>query len=46
MAVTIGKMAAWKAPGDDYLPAGFLKTCGKPLYKVLAHLATKCLELE
>jgi hypothetical protein len=37
--------APWKAPGEDLLPIGFLKTCGKPLYRVLAVLATRCFEL-
>ena len=29
---------AWKAPGEDLLPAGFLKACGKPLLEVLSSL--------
>jgi hypothetical protein len=30
----------WKAPGEDNIPAGLLKACGKPLYQVLAALIT------
>ncbi len=39
------KAAPWKAPGEDLLPMGFLKACGKPLLRVVALLATRCLEL-
>jgi Reverse transcriptase (RNA-dependent DNA polymerase) len=39
-------MGSWKAPGDDLLPIGFLKACGKPLYEVLAPLIEACLELQ
>jgi hypothetical protein len=28
----------WKAPGEDNIPAGLLKACGKPLYRMLAAL--------
>ncbi len=31
---------AWKAPGDDLLPTGFLRACGDPLAAVLADIAT------
>jgi retron-type reverse transcriptase len=30
----------WKAPGDDGLPIGLLKACGKPLFRALAALAS------
>ena len=41
----IGKASPWKAPGEDLLPIGLLKACGKPLANVVAILATRCLEL-
>ena len=41
----IGKASPWKAPGEDLLPMGLLKACGKPLADVVAILATRCLEL-
>jgi Reverse transcriptase (RNA-dependent DNA polymerase) len=41
----VAKMSLWKAPGEDYLPVGFLKACGAPLFEVLAILATRCLQL-
>lgn len=41
----IRKASPWKAPGDDLLPTGLLKACGKPLANVVAILATKCLQL-
>ncbi|EAQ88620.1 hypothetical protein CHGG_05239 [Chaetomium globosum CBS 148.51] len=41
----IGRASPWKAPGEDLLPMGLLKACGAPLAEVLAHLATRCLEL-
>ncbi|CAJ2504453.1 Uu.00g118470.m01.CDS01 [Anthostomella pinea] len=31
-------MKPWKAPGWDFLPAGFLKACGKPLRVALAEV--------
>jgi hypothetical protein len=37
---------AWKAPGPDLLPTGFLKVCKGPLAKLLAQIATVCLQLE
>ena len=40
------KASAWKAPGLDDLPMGFLRACGKPLAKIIASIATACLELE
>ncbi len=41
----LSKAGPWKAPGEDNLPMGLLKACGKPLCRILAVLATKCLEL-
>ena len=38
-------VGAWKAPGEDLLPSGFLKACGKPFTEVMAVLATRSLEL-
>jgi hypothetical protein len=40
------KTGAWKAPGPDLLPTGFLKACKEPLARLLADLATACLRLE
>ena len=40
------KTGAWKAPGPDLLPTGFLKACKGPLAKLLAKLATASLRLE
>jgi hypothetical protein len=40
----IRRASPWKAPGEDLLPTGILKACGKPLANVLAILATRCLE--
>jgi retron-type reverse transcriptase len=40
------KTGAWKAPGLDLLPTGFLKACKTPLAKLLAELATASLQLE
>lgn len=45
VAEAMRKASPWKAPGEDLLPMGLLKACGKPLAKVLAILATRCLEL-
>jgi hypothetical protein len=39
------KTGAWKAPGPDLLPTGFLKACGRPLAKLLAAIATASLRL-
>jgi hypothetical protein len=38
--------SAWKAPGLDDLPIGFLRACGKPLADALAAVATASLTLE
>lgn len=38
-------ISPWKAPGEDGIPTGFLKACGKPFYRILAYLATKSFEL-
>ena len=35
----IRSSGAWKAPGEDQLPFGFLKVCGRPLADALAQLA-------
>ena len=40
------KTGAWKAPGPDLLPTGFLKACKGLLAKLLAQIATACLQLE
>jgi hypothetical protein len=40
------KNGAWKAPGPELLPTGFLKACKGPLAKLLAELATASLQLE
>jgi hypothetical protein len=37
---------AWKAPGTDLLPIGFLKACGPPLATLLARIVTASLQLE
>jgi hypothetical protein len=37
---------AWKAPGPDLLPTGFLKVYKGPLSKLLAQIAIVCLQLE
>jgi hypothetical protein len=46
IAVVLKGMGPWKAPGEDLLPVGLLKACGKPLRKVLAPLITACFRLE
>ena len=38
--------SAWKAPGPDLLPAGFLRACGPPLTKALTSIAEASLWLE
>ena len=38
--------SAWKAPGLDDLPVGFLRACGKPLAEILATIVTACLTFE
>jgi hypothetical protein len=38
--------SAWKAPGLDDLPMGFLRACGKPLAKIIAAITAACLALE
>ena len=40
------KTGAWKAPGLDLLPTGFLKACKAPLARLLAQIATACLQHE
>jgi Reverse transcriptase (RNA-dependent DNA polymerase)/Endonuclease-reverse transcriptase len=39
-------ISAWKAPGLDDLPTGFLRACGKPLAEIIATTANACLKLE
>ena len=34
---------AWKAPGLDLLPTGFLKACKGPLARLLAQIVIVCL---
>jgi hypothetical protein len=46
IAATLRRTGAWKAPGPDYIPVGFLKACGEPLYKALAELANTSFRLE
>lgn len=41
----LSRAAPWKAPGEDGIPMGFLKACGKPLTRVLAVLIEACLRL-
>jgi hypothetical protein len=45
IAATLSKINPWKAPGEDSLPTGLLKACGRPLFKVLAVLAEACFRL-
>jgi hypothetical protein len=37
---------AWKVPGLDDLPVGFLRVCGKPLAEIIAIIITACFTLE
>jgi hypothetical protein len=46
ISAILRRTGAWKAPGPDYIPAGFLKACGKPLYEALAELANASFRLE
>ncbi|KPM42380.1 hypothetical protein AK830_g4172 [Neonectria ditissima] len=34
----LSKIRSWKAPGEDGIPAGFLKACGKPFILVLTEI--------
>ena len=45
IANALRSTGAWKAPGPDLLPVGFLKACRPPLYKALACIATVSLQL-
>jgi hypothetical protein len=45
VARVIQRTGAWKAPGPDGIPTGFLKACGDPLYRVLARLIWASLQL-
>ena len=40
IALVLRRAGAWKAPGHDLFPNGFLKACGPPLFKALATIAT------
>ena len=40
IALVLKRTGAWKAPGHDQFPNGFLKACGPPLFKVLVTIAT------
>ncbi len=42
----ISSTGAWKAPGRDNLPTGFLKMCGQPLAKAIAKIANASLACE
>jgi hypothetical protein len=46
IARALSGIQPWKAPGDDLIPTGLIKACGKPLYQILAILYTRCLELQ
>jgi hypothetical protein len=35
-----------KALGEDLIPTGLIKACGRPLFQILAVLYTTCLELQ
>lgn len=45
VAAILRNTAAWKSPGEDLLPVGFLRACGQPVYDVLATLISKSFEL-
>lgn len=45
IARIIGRTKPWKSPGNDLLPTGFLKLCGRPLYEALAAIATASFRL-
>ncbi len=45
IARALSRAALWKAPGEDGLPMGLLKACGKPLNRVLATLIEASLRL-
>lgn len=44
VAGAINRTGAWKAPGRDQIPTGFLKACGEPLYAVLARITQASLQ--
>jgi hypothetical protein len=46
ITLILKKTGAWKAPGPDLLPTGFLKACKGPLAKLLARVATASLQVE
>jgi hypothetical protein len=39
---TLARISPWKALGEDLPPTGLLKTCGYPLFRVLAVLTEAC----
>ena len=45
VATTTKRMKAWKAPGPDGLPIGFLKAVGNSFYKTLARIIEASLQL-
>ncbi len=45
IARALSRAAPWKALGEDGLPMGLLKACGKPLNRVLATLTEASLRL-
>ena len=46
ISTTLSTIKPWKAPGDDLIPTGLIKACGRPLFQILAALYTRCLELQ
>ena len=45
MEHTLKYTGVWKAPGEDGLPAGFLRACGAPLYQAIAAIATSSFQV-
>jgi hypothetical protein len=46
IARALSETHSWKAPGEDLIPTGLIKACGRPLFQILAVLYTRCLELQ
>lgn len=46
VARALSETHPWKAPGEDLIPTGLIKACGRPLFQILAALYTRCLELQ
>jgi hypothetical protein len=46
IARALSETHPWKAPGEDLIPTGLIKACGRPLFQILAVLYTRCLELQ